>query len=197
MKKLIFASGNKGKIEEVRKIFEPAGFNIISLFDLNYVTEIEETGTTFEENALIKAQTIFNKFKSPVIADDSGLAIEQLDGKPGINSARYAGNNATFDDNNNKVLKELSDFPEPHPAKFICCALFYEGKSYKTVYGILPGKIIMSEKGMNGFGYDPIFLPDGYSKTLAEMTIDQKNQLSHRAVAFNKLKQILTVPEGK
>src|SRR5512138_2398728 len=125
---IIFASGNKGKVKEVKAIFGNSKFKIISLEELEDVPEIIEDGNTFEENARIKAEVIFAKFNKPTIADDSGLAVEQLNGEPGVYSARYAGEGCTYDDNNRKLLKELSEYSEPHNAKFICCAVYYDGK---------------------------------------------------------------------
>jgi len=185
---LIFATGNKGKLAEVQKIFENTNFKIISLYDLGDVPEIEETGSTFAENALIKAEAIFNIHKMPVIADDSGLAVEQLNGDPGIYSARYAGENCTYDDNNKKLIKVLREYDTPHKAKFVCSAIYFDGANKITAVGELPGEIISEYRGTNGFGYDPIFLPDGFDKTLAELTTEEKNKISHRAKAFNKLR---------
>ncbi len=191
MKKIIFASGNKGKIKEVKNIFKETDFEIISLYDLGEVPEIIEDGETFEENSLKKAMEINKIHKLPTVADDSGLSVDQLDGKPGVYSARYAGENCTYDDNNKKILQELNSYQEPHSASFICCAVYYDGKDkYKTI-GELPGKIIKEFRGKNGFGYDPIFIPDGFDVTLAEMSVDEKNKISHRSRAFNKLKKIL------
>lgn len=197
MKKLIFATGNKGKAREVKNIFHGTDFEILSLHDLGDVPEIVEDGETFEENALIKARAIFEIYKNPVIADDSGLEIDFLKGRPGVHSARYAGENCTYDDNNRKVLKELSDFNEPYKANFICFAVYYNGTMIKKAIGKLPGKIITQFRGQNGFGYDPIFVPDGYDKTLAELSLEEKNKISHRGAAFNKLKEILiSMEEG-
>lgn len=189
--KLIFASGNKGKVKEVKSIFSNSNFEIISLEELEDVPEIIEDGDTFEANARIKAKVIFDKFNKPTIADDSGLAVEQLNGDPGVYSARYAGEGCTYDDNNRKLLKELSGFPEPHKAKFICCAVYYDGNKYLSAMGEVNGTIIKDLRGDHGFGYDPVFLPDGYNKTLAELLLDEKNKLSHRSKAFNKLKNHL------
>lgn len=186
--KIIFATRNKGKLKEVQKIFGNEKFEIISLSELGFNDEIEETGTTFEENAFIKADTIFKKFKLPVIADDSGLAVDQLDGQPGIYSARYAGENATYEDNNKKLLKELENFTQPHYAKFVCCAVFVDEQNRITVNGDLKGEIITEFRGVNGFGFDPIFKPESYNITLAEMPLEEKNKISHRAKAFNLLK---------
>jgi len=193
---LIFATGNKGKLAEVEKIFENSHFKIISLYDLGDVPEIEETGSTFEENALIKAEAIYNVHKMPVIADDSGLAVEQLNGEPGVYSARYAGENCTYDDNNRKLTESLLHHTTPHKAKFVCSAIFYDGDKKITTIGELHGEMISEFKGTNGFGYDPIFLPDGYERTLAELTTEEKNLISHRAKAFNKLKELIDIEQS-
>ncbi|MCB9206275.1 MAG: RdgB/HAM1 family non-canonical purine NTP pyrophosphatase [Ignavibacteriales bacterium] len=189
--KVIFATGNKGKLREVKNIFADTNLEIISLEELNFNEEIEETGLTFYENAFIKADAIFNKFKIPTIADDSGLAVDQLDGQPGVFSARYAGENVTYDDNNRKLLKELENFPQPHFAKFVCCAVFVDNTNRIAVNGELKGEIIKEFKGTNGFGFDPIFQPESYKITLAEMNIEEKNKISHRSKAFNLLKEKL------
>ena len=191
MTELIFATGNKGKLKEVQKIFENTNFKIISLYDLGEVPEIEETGSTFEENAFIKAEAIYNIHKMPVIADDSGLAVEQLNGEPGVYSARYAGENCTYEDNNKKLIEILQQYDTPHKAKFICSAIYYDGITQIKAVGELPGEIISEYRGINGFGYDPIFLPDGFDRTLAELTLEEKNKISHRAKAFKKLKELI------
>ncbi|OGU62168.1 MAG: non-canonical purine NTP pyrophosphatase, RdgB/HAM1 family [Ignavibacteria bacterium RBG_13_36_8] len=189
--KIIFATANKGKLMEVRNIFSDTKFKILSPYELGAVPEIEETEDTFEGNALLKAKTIYDLYKIPSIADDSGLSVDQLKGAPGVLSARYAGENCTYHDNNVKLIGELKSFPEPHTAKFISCAVYYDGKNNTTAVGELPGKIIHEFRGANGFGYDPIFLPDGFGKTLAEMTLEEKNKISHRARAFSSLKSVL------
>lgn len=185
--KIIFASQNNGKVREVKSIFSNSPFEIISLYDLGNNIEIDETGSTFSENALIKARTIFEYYHEPSIADDSGIVVEQLGGRPGVYSARYAGPNCTFEDNNLKLIKELSEFPEPHRAKFVCTAVFYDGKNIIETVGELNGIVINEQRGTEGFGYDPIFIPDGYDKTVAELSFEEKNKISHRAKAFNKL----------
>lgn len=185
--KIILATNNKGKLKEIKNIFSNSSFEIISLSDIGFKEEIEETGTTFKDNAFIKADTIFNIYNIPVIADDSGLEVEQLGGKPGVFSARYAGENVTYADNNRKLLQELNEFSEPHKARFLCCAVFVNGSERIAVNGELKGEIISEFKGENGFGYDPIFKPEGYDKTLAEMDLEEKNKISHRSKAFNNL----------
>ncbi|OGU33862.1 MAG: non-canonical purine NTP pyrophosphatase, RdgB/HAM1 family [Ignavibacteria bacterium GWB2_35_6b] len=193
LKEIIFATGNKGKLAEVKKIFEGTEIDIISLYDLGEVPEIIEDGDTFEANSFIKAKAIFDSQKKPVIADDSGLEIEQLENRPGVYAARYAGENCTYEDNNIKVINELKDFPEPHRARFVCCAVYYDGQNKEVSFGYLRGKIIKEFRGQNGFGYDPIFIPDGFDKTLSEMNIEEKNKMSHRAEAFNDLRNKLQV----
>ncbi len=189
--KIIFATQNPGKAKEVKAIFNNSKFEIISLYDLGNNIDVEETGTTFRENAFLKAKEIYNIYKEPVIADDSGLEIEQLNGKPGVYSARYAGESCTYEDNNLKVLGELKDLPEPHNAKFISFAAFYDGKNEIEAVGELPGRIINEQRGTNGFGYDPIFIPDGYDLTISQMDFDFKNRISHRAKSFEILKERL------
>jgi len=184
-----------GKLKEVQQIFEDSNFEIVPMSDLGEIPEIEEDGDTFEANSLKKAKFIFNKFGLPTISDDSGLSIEQLGGRPGVYSARYAGEKCTFDDNNKKVLEELKDFPEPHKAQFIAYATFFDGRTIHNAIGKLPGRIVNEFKGTEGFGYDPIFIPDGYDITLAEMKLEEKNKISHRAKAFNELKEILLTTE--
>lgn len=184
---IIFATGNKGKLKEVRSIFQKTDIKILSLEDIGFDEEIEETGITFEENAFIKAITLFEKFSLPVIADDSGLEVEQLDNRPGIYSARYAGINATYEDNNLKLVSELKEYEYPHKARFVCCAVFVNKEKKLSVHGELTGEIINNYKGQNGFGYDPIFKPDEFDFTLAEIKLEEKNKISHRAKAFNEL----------
>ncbi len=189
--KIIFATQNAGKANEVKNIFYDSVYEIISLADLKNNIEIEENGKTFYDNALIKAKSIFEIYKLPVIADDSGLEVEQLNGEPGVYSARYAGKNCTYDDNNKKIIKELRNFAEPHFAKFVCTSIYYDGKYILTSVGELNGRIILQPRGRNGFGYDPIFQPDGYDKTLAELSLEEKNKISHRAKSFLGLKKHL------
>ncbi|MEW6194708.1 MAG: RdgB/HAM1 family non-canonical purine NTP pyrophosphatase [Bacteroidota bacterium] len=189
--KIIFASQNQGKVKEVKAIFNNSPFKIVSLYDLDNNIDIEETGSTFKENALLKAKTVYDHYKHPTIADDSGLMIEQLDGRPGVISARYAGKNCTFEDNNLKVVKELSDLPEPHRAKFVSTAIFYDNGNIIESVGELHGVIIKVQRGKAGFGYDPIFIPDGYEQTISEMEFELKNKISHRAKSFEKLKELL------
>jgi len=189
MNKIIFATKNRGKVKEVVHIFSDTNFEIISLADLDNNMEIEESADTFEGNAKIKADAVFEKFKMPVIADDSGISLEQLEGRPGVHSARYAGENATDEDNNNKLINELEGCPRPHPAKYVCASVFFDGINFITGYGEIKGEIINTPRGTNGFGYDPYFVADGYTNTMAELLPEEKNSISHRAKAFNQLKE--------
>jgi XTP/dITP diphosphohydrolase len=190
-KKIIFASKNEGKVREVRYILNGIKAEILSLNDVGFTDEIPETADTFEGNARIKAETIYNKFKLPTIADDSGIIAIQLGNEPGVYSARYAGENATDEENNRKLLKKLKSFPEPHAAKFICAAVYYFGVDFMVTMGEILGSLIKEPRGTNGFGYDPLFLPDGYDKTSAELAPEIKNKISHRYKAFNQLKKYL------
>ena len=191
MKKIIFASKNEGKVKEVRHILDGKISEIISLNDVGFKEDIPETADTFEGNAKIKAEVIYNKFKLPTIADDSGIVAHQLGNEPGVFSARYAGENATDEENNIKLLEKLKSFPEPHKAKFVCAAVYYFGTEFKVAIGEITGQIIKKPRGTYGFGYDPLFLPEGYDKTSAELTPEIKNKISHRYKAFNQLKEYL------
>ena len=191
MKEIIIASSNEGKVFEIKEIFAGLGLKIFSLKDFDDVPEIIEDGDSFEANARIKAHIVFDKYKIPAIGDDSGLAVDQLGGRPGIYSARYSGENATYADNNKKLLYELSDFPDPHNAKFVCAAVYFDGTNDICKTGEIKGQIIKELHGTNGFGYDPVFVPDGFNRTLAELTAEEKNKISHRAKAFGEMKDVL------
>lgn len=189
--KLLFATTNNGKLKEVRKVFSETAFTILSLADFPPVPDIVEDGVTFAENAKIKAETVYDLFKVPTIADDSGLSVDQLNGEPGVFSARYAGENATDEANNKLLLEKLSHFTEPHLAKFVCSAVFYDGENYISSQDVMEGKIIHEPRGVNGFGYDPLFIAEGYSVTNGELSLEEKNKISHRAKAFNRLHDLI------
>lgn len=191
MKKIIFASNNEGKVKEVRHILNGVNIEILSLNNVGFTEDIHESADTFEGNAKIKAEIIYNKFKLPTIADDSGIVAMQLGNEPGVYSARYAGENATDGDNNRKLLERLKSFPEPHKGKFVCAAVYYFGADFIVAMGEIVGTIIKEPRGTNGFGYDPLFLPDGYDKTTAELPPEIKNKISHRFRAFDQLKKYL------
>lgn len=195
MKSIVIATKNKGKIKEFQTLFSPYNIKALSLYDLSVpIPPIEETGNTFEENAWIKAEKISSLLNTTVMADDSGLVIDALDGKPGIYSARYAGENCTDENNMDKVLNEMKEIPMlKRTARFVCVIAICEpGKNTIFKKGICEGHIACSKAGTNGFGYDPIFIPDGYNKTMAELSHAEKNKISHRTEALNQLKKWLT-----
>lgn len=193
MNDIIIASKNKGKIKEFNELFKKYKIQVRSLIDLSDIEDIEETGSTFEENASLKAEGIAGIVNKPVLADDSGLVIDALDGRPGVYSARYAGEPTDDMANMNKVLKEMRDIPKAErTARFISVlALKIPGK--ETIYqtGTCEGTITFSPSGENGFGYDPIFIPNGYTITMAEMDSAEKNKISHRSNALKKLEKWL------
>lgn len=193
-KKLVFATNNLHKLEEVRNIIGNS-FEILSLSDINCNDDIPETADTFEGNALIKARHIYNKYKMNCFADDSGLEVDALDGAPGVHSARYATEGHDHEANINKLLGALNG-KENRDAQFrTVAALIIDGKEY-IFDGIIKGSITKKRAGNNGFGYDPVFMPKGYDKTFAQMTDKEKNSISHRAIAMNKLNEFLkNLPE--
>lgn len=191
MKKIIIATKNKGKVREFHYLFQSMGFEVLSLLDIKDAPDIEESGTTFQENAILKAEGIANILNEIVIADDSGLSIDAIDGKPGVFSARYAGLHKSDLDNMNKVLLELNNIPMPDRTARFHCALALTIPSSRTlvVEGICEGLITNKPVGENGFGYDPIFFIKEAGKTMAELTKEEKNEISHRALALKKLEK--------
>lgn len=195
VERIIIASRNKGKINEFKKLFEKEGVTVLSLDDLDMtIPEIEETGATFHENAKIKAETVASIVNEPVIADDSGLVVDALNGRPGVYSARYAGEPTDDVKNYEKVLDELEAVEEKNrTARFVAVlALSRPGEETLFFEGKCEGKIAYEPKGKHGFGYDPIFIPDGYDVTMAQLTGDEKNKISHRFHALERLKKWLT-----
>ncbi len=190
MERIIIASHNEGKVKEFREMFEEFNVKVVSLRDLDFHDEIEENGSTFKENAIIKAETIANHFQEPVIADDSGLVIDELDGRPGIYSARYAGEEKDDKANLNKVLAEMEHVVEKdRSARFICVlAVAQPGKETSSVEGKCEGIILHEKRGDHGFGYDPIFYIPALGKTLAQLEPEEKNRISHRANALKELR---------
>jgi len=191
---IIAATQNKNKIREIEFITKQFGMNVISMKAAGLPDiEVEETGNTFEENSLIKAEAIMELCRQVVVADDSGIMVDALDGAPGVYSARFAGNVCDDEKNNEKMLALLKDVPEEkRTAKFVSViTLLYPDGRKLVARGECPGRINVAPRGTNGFGYDPIFVPDGYDKTYAELTQDEKNHISHRAKALEKLKQQL------
>lgn len=189
MRELIIATKNVGKVKEFAEIFEPLGFKVKTLLDFPNAPEIEETGVTFEENALLKAKGIANLLHKMVLADDSGLVIDALDGRPGVYSARYAGVDKNDEANIKKVLDEMKGVPtEKRTALFHCTlALVIPNKKSVIINGKCEGMILTEKRGDKGFGYDPIFYVPSLGKTMAEMTPEEKNQISHRGDAIRKL----------
>lgn len=196
MKKIILASNNAHKIEEIRKILEGLPFEIKSLKDENINIDIEEDGNTFEENAKKKASEIANFLKNRgekefiVMADDSGLEVDYLNGEPGIYSARYAGEHGNDKKNNEKLLKELKGVPkEKRGAQFVCqIVLVNENDKYLSIRGEVRGRILEELSGKEGFGYDPLFFYAPLNKTFGELSSEEKNSVSHRACALKELK---------
>ncbi len=187
--KLAFATNNAHKLEEVEKIINK-DFEILSLKDIKCFDEIPETQDTIEGNASQKSNYVYKKHKINCFADDTGLEIEALNGEPGVYSARYAGTDCSFEDNVVKVLKKLED-NENRKAQFkTVISLIIEEKEYQFE-GIIKGTILKERKGSSGFGYDPIFQPNGYDKTFAELSAEVKNEISHRGIATKKLAEFL------
>lgn len=189
MKELIIATHNKGKLEEFRRIFEPFGLDIRSLWDYPHLAEVEETGTTFEENARLKAETIAKLLNKPVLADDSGLVVPALNGAPGIYSARYAGE-PTNDQANIDLLMAnmLGKSGKEREAYFVACLVLAHPEKESLVFeGRCYGEIAVEQSQNDGFGYNPIFYVPEKGKTFADMTMDEKNSLSHRSRAVEKL----------
>lgn len=189
--KLLFATNNKHKLDEVRKITSHHPVEIVSLAEINCFDDIPETADTLEGNALQKAHYIQEKFGLNCFADDTGLEVEALNNAPGVYSARYAGPGHDSEANMKKLLHEMEG-KENRNARFrTVIALVWNGKTY-TFDGIVNGTITTTKRGENGFGYDPIFIPEGYEQTFAELGNDIKNQISHRAKAVEKLDEFLT-----
>lgn len=188
---IVFATSNKGKFKEVSNLFAGSEIELKSLADFSNIKDVVEDKETFEENAQKKAREIFEQINIPVIADDSGLMVDHLNGEPGVYSARYAGEHCSYADNNKKLLAVLKNYEKPNNAKFVCWAVYYDGKDYVNAYGEVKGEIIDMLTGTGGFGYDPLFMPDGFTKTMAELTPEEKNKISHRGKAFRELKEKL------
>ena len=191
-KELIFASHNKGKIEEIRSILLPLGIRVLSGDDLD-LPDVAETGQTFEENAYIKAVTVAKQKNISCIADDSGLCVDAIDGRPGIHTARYAPNR-DFDKGMDKLLQELSETNSSNRSAHFSCVivLAHPDGSYKAFEGRVDGSIATQKSGHGGFGYDPIFVPTGFNKSFAEFSQLEKNEISHRGRALKKFIAYLT-----
>ena len=182
---LLFATSNKNKILEIKKVL-PKEFNIKSLDDIGFCEEIPENENTIEGNAIFKANYIYKKYNLNVFADDTGLEVDSLNGKPGVHSARYAGISKNSTDNINKLLKKLKN-KKNRKARFKTIIALILNSKIHTFEGVVEGNITKKPKGENGFGYDPVFIPSGYTKTFGELSIEEKNSISHRSLAMNKL----------
>lgn len=187
----VAATNNKHKLTEIQRILDGFGYQVLSLSEIGIAVDVEETGTTFAENALLKADAICKLIGKPTIADDSGLCVDALQGAPGVYSARYAGEHGDDQANNVKLLKAMQDIPaEKRGAQFVSAvAVVWPNGKQEVFEGICAGVIGTEEKGSNGFGYDPLFYVG--EKTYAEMTDHEKDAISHRAKALQKLREYL------
>lgn len=190
-KDLIIASNNKNKVKEIKELFSDMFENIYSLKDKGIDIEIAETGSTFEENAIIKAKEVCKITNMVALADDSGLEVLALGGAPGVYSARYAGEPTDDNANNKKLLHNMIDIIERSARFTSCVAIAYPSGEIYTAHGHVEGKILYEEVGENGFGYDPLFLSTELGKTFGQATSEEKNSISHRARALENLKKIL------
>ena len=198
-KRIVVASNNKGKINEFKKILSDLDLEVLSLKDMNIDIDVEEDGITFEENAKKKATEIYKELINRgennfvVISDDSGLEVDYLNGDPGVFSARYAGEHGNDKKNNEKLvynLREAKD--EDRSARFVCqLAIINDANEYRAIRGTVEGYIIEEEKGLEGFGYDPLFLYKPLEKTFGELSMDEKNKISHRGKALLKARNII------
>jgi len=187
--KLVFATNNRNKMKEVKTLI-PEGIEILSLEDIGCTEDIEETEDTIEGNAKLKADYVTNNYGYDCFADDTGLEVEALNGAPGVMSARYAGDDVSFEDNNKKLLKELYNKTDRTAEFKTVIALNTKGKKY-VFEGICEGEILKFKQGEEGFGYDPIFKPKGFNRSFAEMSLEEKGKISHRGLAVKKLIEFL------
>ncbi|WP_138432074.1 RdgB/HAM1 family non-canonical purine NTP pyrophosphatase [Fodinibius saliphilus] len=184
---IVLASGNKDKIKELRATLKPLGVTLKSTYDFPELEEVVEDRPTLEGNALKKAEYVHHETGLPTLSDDTGLEVDALNGAPGVYSARYAGESVTYQDNNDKLLDELSEVPtQDRKAQFRTVAAFVTDKGQYAFEGICRGEILKEERGEQGFGYDPVFKPEGYELTFAELGADEKNKISHRGKAIQK-----------
>ena len=193
VKRILFATGNQGKMKEVREILVDLGVEVISMREAGVSAEIVEDGETFEENAVIKARTIMELTGEVTLADDSGLEIDALGGEPGVYSARYMGEDTSYHIKNNDLIRRLSQVPrQQRTARFVCSiAVAFPDGEIITTDGVIEGLIGYEEAGENGFGYDPIFVVPQLGCTTAQLSDEQKNEISHRGKALRKMKEEL------
>ena len=192
VKEIVIATHNPDKKKEIMIALRELGVNILSLDSFPEIGEIEETGSTLLENSLIKARTVSAVTGKPAIADDTGLEVDALNGAPGIYSARYAGINVSYEDNVRKLLSEMSSFDmDSRTARFRTVVSFHSSNEELWTEGVIEGSITMNAIGKGGFGYDPVFRVRKTGKTFAEMTRQEKNRISHRGMALDKMRQLL------
>lgn len=193
MKKLVVATKNRGKLLEIAELLHDQDIMLYSLADFPGMPDVVEDGSTFEENAVKKARAASEWAKLPAIADDSGLEVDALDGAPGVHSSRYAGSEATDADRIDKLLAALADVPmEQRTARFRCVIAFVDPSGdVHVTEGSCEGLITFESRGLGGFGYDPVFMVREYGKTFAELRSEIKNRISHRAVALQKMRELL------
>lgn len=185
MEEILIATGNEHKVEEFKEMLEPLGYRVLSLKDLDKQYEIEETGTTFEENSMIKAMTLHKALGCAVMADDSGLAVDALDGAPGVYSARFMGEDTDYETKNQYIIDAVKG--KPRGAQFVCVISYVESDGTATSYkGVVHGEINDTMVGDKGFGYDPIFYYPPYKTTLANVSEEMKNAVSHRGIALRQ-----------
>lgn len=190
MDKLVLASRNQHKIEELRSLVEPLGITLLSALDIDSLEEVMEDQPDLKGNALKKARYVHEVTGLPSLSDDTGLEVEALNGAPGVYSARYAGDNASYQDNVDKLINQLEG-KSVREARFRTVVALVDGEKEYTFEGICEGVILDEQRGYKGFGYDPVFQPDGYDQTFAELSADIKNKISHRGRAVQKLVDFL------
>ena len=189
---LLIGSGNRDKTRELEALLAETDWTVKSLREFPAVDEPEEDRDTFEGNALLKARYYGQTFGVACVADDSGIVVDALDGAPGVYSARYAGHGCTYSDNNKKLLRELAGKPD-RTARFVCCAAFYgQDEESFTEVGTCEGVVAPEPRGTHGFGYDPLFIPQGFSQTFGELKPERKHAISHRGKAFRAMARRLT-----
>jgi len=197
-KKLVLATGNQDKVKEIVEILKNLDIELLTLKDFPGVPQVIEDGKTLAENALKKARIISEFTKLPAVSDDTGLEVDALNGAPGVYSSRYSGENATYADNVKKLLGDLENVPpENRQARFRCAVAYYSENSTQIIEGVCAGEITDQPHGNQGFGYDPVFFVPEYDCTFAEMDLNLKNKISHRAKAFLKLRNLLENEEFK
>lgn len=193
MDKIVFATTNEGKVKEIKEILGDFPIEVVSMKEMGITADIEENGTTFEENSLIKARALAKLTGLPALADDSGLEVDYLNGEPGIYSARYLGRDTDYDYKNNYIIDKLSGAKgEDRSARFVCVIslVLPDGREF-VERGVVEGLIGYEQKGENGFGYDPIFYLPEYGKTSAELSPEEKNKISHRGKALTAMKKLI------